>query len=301
MCEVNFKYTENHEKKKFANKVMFVSIFLNAFLSVIIGITGFFSKSYAMMSDAVHTASDVFTTIIVIVGIRFSLKKADENHQYGHEKIEPLISSMLALFLFVVSLGIGFSGVRGILENHFEKPGNIVLFVVFLSIIIKESMYQYMRFGAKKIGSESIMADAWHQRVDAFASAGVFMGIIGSYFGVFLLDNLTAIVVCIITCKAAVKIYINSFKQLTDSSADKKTSDRLKELVQKNEKIKNIDSIKTKVLAGNVYVDIEISLNGDLSLYSANKISQQLENSIKNNFSRVKKCMIYFKPYLINS
>jgi cation diffusion facilitator family transporter len=277
--------------------VLLVSVLLNGFLSVATTVTGVVSRSPALLSDAIHTASDVLTTIIVVIGMRFSSKEADENHPYGHEKIESVLSMMMSLFLIVVSAGIGYTGFVGLFNPNFHRPIGAALFASFLSMSLKEIMYRYMHYGAKKLGSDAIMADAWHQRVDALSSAGVFVGVLGTHFGFYALDSAAAIVISLMTLRAAVGIYLDSLKQLTDTSADKKTIKELEKLAKGVDGVRDVKKIKTRMLSRQLYVEMEVSMDGGVSLDSARKTANCVENDVRNKFDFVKSCMVYLTPY----
>ena len=159
--------------EKIAMKVSFVSIVANVMLSAFKLFAGIFAHSGAMVSDAVHSASDVFSTIVVIIGIRISGKKSDKEHPYGHERMECVAAIVLATILAVTGLGIGYGAVGKILSGDYanlEVPGFLALVAALVSIAVKEGMYWYTRHSAKKIDSSALMADAWHHSSDALSS-----------------------------------------------------------------------------------------------------------------------------------
>ena len=172
--------------EKIAMRVSVVSIVVNLILSFFKLMAGFIGNSGAMVSDAVHSASDVFSTLIVIVGVKISGKKSDTHHPYGHERMECVAAIILAVILFATGIGIGISGVEKIIsgsETGIEIPGVIALVAAVVSIAVKEWMYWYTRAAAKKINSGALMADAWHHRSDSLSSIGAFVGILGARLG----------------------------------------------------------------------------------------------------------------------
>ncbi len=147
---------------------------------------GILGHSSAMLSDAIHSASDVFSTLIVMVGIRISGKKADGNHNYGHERLEAVAAILLAVVLAATGVFIGYSGVRSILAANYgglQVPGTLALIAAIVSIVVKEGMFWYTRQAADKIHSAALMADAWHHRSDALSSVGSLVGIAGAQLG----------------------------------------------------------------------------------------------------------------------
>lgn len=174
--------------KKFdlATRVSAITIFFNILLFILKFFSGIVSHSKAMLSDAVHTLSDVFSTVVVIIGIRLSRRGADKTHQYGHDRMEPIASVLLSFLLFVTGFAIGWSSIESIFSDHYsvvEAPGLLALVASLISILVKEIMYWYTRFAAKKIESQAMLADAWHHRSDALSSVGAFLGIVGARMG----------------------------------------------------------------------------------------------------------------------
>lgn len=175
-----FKHSSQKSKaadeQSVAMRVSAVSILVNILLSAFKLLAGLIAHSGAMISDAIHSASDVFSTIIVIIGVRISGRKSDEDHQYGHERMECVASLILAVVLFLTGLGIGKEGLSNILAGNYEDltvPGLFALIMAVISIAVKEWMYWYTRAAAKKINSGALMADAWHHRSDEIGRAHV--------------------------------------------------------------------------------------------------------------------------------
>ena len=156
--------------EQIAMQVSANSIAVNLMLSIFKLIAGLLASSGAMISDAIHSASDVFSTIIVIIGVKISGKASDEDHPYGHDRFECVASIILAILLGVTGVGIGLTGVQKLTAGHYDTlavPGVLALAAAVISIVVKEIMYWYTRNAAKKINSGALMADAWHHRSDA--------------------------------------------------------------------------------------------------------------------------------------
>ena len=167
-------------ENKMINKVSTVGIFGNIVLTVFKLFAGIFAHSGAMVSDAMHSLSDVFTTLVAFVGVKVAKKKPDKNHPYGHDRLESIASILLALILIGTGVAIGISGVNKILNRNtiaIEIPGVIALVAAVVSIVSKEAMFWYTRYYAKKLNSQAFMADAWHHRSDAISSVGSLIGI----------------------------------------------------------------------------------------------------------------------------
>ncbi len=285
---------------KTAYRVSVISILVNILLSVIKLASGIFANSSALISDAVHSLSDVFSTVVVIIGVKMSSKADDEDHQYGHERLECIAAIILASVLMVTGLGIGLSGIRVFTSNELsalKTPGAVALFAAGLSIVVKESMYWYTRKAAKNINSDALMADAWHHRSDALSSVGSIIGIGGAMLGFAVLDPLASIVICLFIIKAAFDIYKDAVSKLIDKAADIQTTAKIREIILSNEKVLGIDVLKTRLFGAKIYVDTEISVDGKMTLFSAHETAQSVHDEIEKNFPMVKHCMVHVNPY----
>ena len=280
-------------------RVSATSIAVNLLLSVFKLLAGIFGHSAAMISDAVHSASDVFSTIIVIIGVKIAGKDADNDHQYGHDRFECVASVILAIVLGATGLGIGLSGVEKIKSGEygsFAIPGIIAMVAAIISIAVKEWMFWYTKTAAKKVNCSSLMADAWHHRSDAMSSIGSLVGILGARLGYPIFDSLASIVICVLILKAAVEIFLDAMKKMTDESCDKDTVEAMRRFVLEQPGVDGIDSLRTRMFGSKIYVDIEICADGDLPLWKAHDIGEHVHLGIEKNFKEVKHCMVHVSP-----
>lgn len=283
-----------------AYKVSAVSIAVNLLLSLLKLTAGIVASSGAMISDAVHSASDVFSTIIVIVGIAVSRKKSDDNHQYGHERMECVASLLLAVVLALTGAGIGVNGIQKIIGGNYEAlavPGRLALIAAVVSIAVKEWMYWYTRVAAKKINSGALMADAWHHRSDALSSVGAFAGILGSRMGYPVLDAVASVVICLFIEKAAFDICKDAMDKMVDKSCPDELVERMKEVVRSESGVIDIDDMKTRLFGDKIYVDVEFSADGSKSLEESHDIAERVHAAIEREFPAVKHCMVHVNPY----
>lgn len=282
-----------------AMRVSFVSIVVNIILSVFKFLTGVLAHSGAMISDAIHSASDVFSTLVVIVGVRLSGKRADKEHPYGHERMECIAAIILATILCITGLGLGLNAARAIFTDGYSSvpiPGTAALVAAVISIVTKEWMYHYTRINAKKIGSGALMADAWHHRSDALSSVGALIGIAAAKLGFPLGDPVASIVICLLILKASYDIFKDAADRMVDKSCDDEFEDQLRECVLSNGAVRGISSLHTRVFGNRVYVDLEIRLDAQLSLHDTHNIAEQVHTTIEGSFPRVKHIMIHTEP-----
>ncbi|MEZ3461150.1 MAG: cation diffusion facilitator family transporter [Lachnospiraceae bacterium] len=285
--------------EKVAMKVSFVSIVANVILSVFKLFAGIFAHSGAMISDAVHSASDVFSTIVVIIGIRISSRKSDKEHPYGHERMECVAAIVLATILAVTGLGIGYGAAGKILSGDYADivvPGRLALVAAAASIAVKESMYWYTRFNAKKIDSSALMADAWHHRSDALSSVGALVGIAGARLGFPVCDAAASLCICFFIAKASYDIFKDAVDKMVDKACDEATETELKNCALAQEGVLGVDLLRTRVFGNKIYVDIEIRADGDETLREAHGIAERVHDSIEGNFARVKHIMVHVNP-----
>lgn len=282
-----------------ANKVALVTIVENAVLSLMKLLAGIFAHSSAMISDAVHSASDVFSTVVVLIGIKLSSKEADKKHPYGHERLECVAAILLSVVLFITGLWIGAGAVKDILSGNYGKlevPGILALAAAIVSIVAKEGMYWYTRHYAKKIDSSALMADAWHHRSDAFSSVGALVGIAGARLGFPLMDPAASLVIFLFIAKAAIDIFKDAMDKMVDCSCDEETEKQIYDCVMKNDQVLGIDLLQTRVFGNKIYVDVEIQVNGSDTLWEAHGIAEQVHKEIEQTFSKVKHIMVHVNP-----
>ena len=283
-----------------AMRVSGVSIFVNVVLSLFKLLAGIIAGSGAMISDAIHSASDVASTVVVIIGVNMAGKKSDKEHQYGHERLECVSSILLAGLLMVTGVGIGISGIQKIIDGTSGKnlmvPGMLALVAAVVSLVVKEWMFWYTRAAAKKINSGALMADAWHHRSDALSSIGAFVGILGARMGYPILDPVASVVICIFIAKAAIDIFRDAIDKMVDHSCDEKTVQEMREVILETEGVQRIDVLRTRLFGSKIYVDIEIAADDDMTLKEAHTIAEEVHRSIEKKFAEVKHCMVHVNP-----
>lgn len=287
------------EFKKVANKVSFITILQNVLLSVFKLFAGIFAHSNAMISDAIHSASDVFSTIIVIIGVKLASKDSDKEHPYGHERLECVAAIILSIVLLYTGIKIGSQAVKDIIGGNYQnlqKPGVLALVAAVVSIATKEIMYWYTRHYAKKIDSSALMADAWHHRSDALSSVGALVGIGGAMMGFSVMDSIASIVIFVFIAKAAYDIFKDAMDKMVDHSCDDATEKEMRDFVLAQNEVLGIDLLHTRIFGNKIYVDVEIGVNGSYPLRKAHEIAEEVHEGIEKNFPKVKHVMVHVNP-----
>ena len=286
-------------ERKIANKVSFITILGNVLLAVFKLMAGIMANSTAMLSDAIHSASDIFSTIVVIIGIKMASKKADKEHPYGHERLECVAAILLSVVLFVTGLGIGTEALKTILsknDTEIAVPGILALIAAIVSIVMKEGMYWYTRYYAKKIDSGALMADAWHHRSDAFSSVGALIGIGGARLGFPIMDSIASLVIFVFIIKAAIDIFKDAMDKMIDRSCDEETENQIYACVLNHKGVRGVDMLHTRIFGNKIYVDIEIQVDASYTLKKAHGIANEVHDDIEENFPKVKHIMVHVNP-----
>ena len=293
---------DNKNNEKLAMHVSMVTILGNLVLSVFKLAAGIIAHSGAMVSDAVHSASDVLSTFVVIAGVKLSGKASDKEHPYGHERFECVAAILLAVMLAATGIGIGWAGIRNITgdSSALTVPGGLALVAAVISIVSKEAMYWYTRAAAKKIGSSALMADVWHHRSDALSSIGSFVGILGARLGLPVLDPIASVVICVFILKAAFDVFRDAISKMTDRACSDEVENQMRQAVLAQDGVLGVDRLKTRLFGDRVYVEVEISADAQAPLEQAHEVATRVHDAMEDQFPVVKHCMVHVNPMQLN-
>ena len=284
-----------------AMRVSWVSILANVLLSLLKLLCGLLAHSGAMVSDAVQSCSDVFSTVVVMIGMRLSARDSDREHPYGHERLECVAAVILAVVLLITGLFIGYGGLQTIVRGQSAEltvPGLAALAAALVSIAVKEGMFWYTRRYARALDSPALMADAWHHRSDAFSSVGALVGIAGARLGLPILDPLASVVICAFIVKAALDIFRDAMDKMVDHSCDEETEAAIRARILAHPDVRSLDSLLTRTFGNRIYIEVEIAVDGRLSLVRAHEIAEQLHDEVEAAFPKVKHVMVHVNPSL---
>ncbi|MBP3510377.1 cation diffusion facilitator family transporter [Oscillibacter sp.] len=285
------------QHEKIAVNVSTVTIVINLALAGFKFLAGFVAHSGAMVSDAVHSASDVLATFIVILGVKLAGRDADRDHPYGHERLECVAALILGVILAATGLGIGMSGIRKITGGEeLLIPGTLALIAAVVSIVVKEAMFWYTWLAAKKIDSSALKAEAWHHRSDALSSVGSFAGILGARLGFPALDPVASVVICLFILKAAWDIMADALGKMTDHACPPAMVQEMADSILSQPGVLGLDTLNTRLFGDRVYVDVEIQADGDLPLKVTHATAQAVHDTLEQTFPQVKHCMVHVNP-----
>ncbi|MDO4493435.1 MAG: cation diffusion facilitator family transporter [Clostridia bacterium] len=279
-------------------RLTLVSIFGNLILSAFKFLAGIFGCSQAMVSDAVHSMSDVLTTFIAAAGVRISGRRADKEHPYGHERFECIASLLLCVILAVTGVEIGLSGIRTLRGGtaNMTVPTLLPLIAAVVSILGKELMYRYTIHWADKIDSAAFRADAWHHRSDALSSIGSFAGILAARLGFPWMDPIAAIVICLFILKASFDIMKEAVNGMLDTACDPATERHFDAVIANEPGVVRVDDLKTRRFGSRVYLDVEIACDASLTLTEAHAVAERVHDRIELEFPNVKHVMVHVNP-----
>ena len=285
------------QHEKIAVNVSTVTIVINLALAGFKFLAGFLAHSGAMVSDAVHSASDVLATFIVILGVKLAGRDADRDHPYGHERLECVAALILGVILAATGIGIGLSGIRKITGGEaLVVPGALALIAAIVSIVVKEAMFWYTWLAAKKIDSSALKAEAWHHRSDALSSVGSFAGILGARLGFPALDPVASVVICLFILKAAWDIMADALGKMTDHACPPAMVQEMADSILSQPGVLGLDTLNTRLFGDRVYVDVEIQADGDLPMKVTHATAQAVHDTLEQTFPQVKHCMVHVNP-----
>lgn len=276
-----------------------VSVVGNAMLSGFKMFAGIMGNSGAMISDAIHSFSDVLTTLIAWIGVKVSKRDADHSHPYGHERLECVASLILGLVLLATGIGVGKVGAENILLGNYGTlavPSAIALVAAVVSIVGKEAMYWYTIYYAKLINSAAFLADAWHHRSDAFSSVGSLIGIGGAMLGFPVMDSVASVVICIFIVKVAFDILKDALVKMLDTSCGEEYEEKLRKHILAQQEVLAVDMLRSRMFGNKIYIDLEISVAGDKTLWEAHDVAERVHKSVEQQFLDVKHIMIHVNP-----
>lgn len=289
--------SEKQSLAKLGVRASFLSMVASVILAAVKLVTGIIGHSAAMISDAANSISDIITYAVVMGGLAASEKKADRDHQYGHEKIESIVAVLIALAIFATGVGIGYNGVRLIIQGGSDQnPSWLPAIAAATSMIVKLVLYRYVSKTSKKTGFSSLKALAGDHLSDVFASSGALLGIVGAKLGSPILDPIAAVIIALLIIKSAIEIFRNSANILLDGSVDDETSAKLQSTILSVHDVRRIDLLRTRRTGSRYYVEVEICCCRHLSLEHSHAIAQQVHDIIEQRFERVLHIMVHTNP-----
>ncbi len=287
-----------HQKAS-AKRVSAVGLAANAALMAMKLAAGIAAHSGAMISDAVNSASDVLSNLIVMAGLAVAGREADPEHPYGHDRFECVACLILAFILFDTGALIGYRALSDIFTGAYavsEAPGVLALAAAVVCIVVKECLYRYTIAAARRLDSVALRASAWDHRSDVISSAGALVGIAGARLGWPILERLASLLICLFILKAAVDIFREAVDKTVDRACDGETQARLLAQIEAQPGVLGVDLLQTRQFGSAIYVDAEIAVDGALTLHQAHAIAECVHDAVESAEPRVRHCMVHVNP-----
>lgn len=287
---------ENKIRYKKSKKVSIISILSNIGLTIAKAFIGVLSGSTALIADAFHSASDLFSTIIVMQGLKIAHQPPDESHPYGHHRAESITSKILAIILIITAVGIGYESYQILKSSSISAPEISAIYVAALSIVVKEFMYRYAFKVGKEINSPALIADAWHNRSDAFSSIAALIGIAGALLGYPVMDPLAGIFVAILIFKTGIGIYIDAIKVLMDTAPSKEILTKIEEATKKASGVIEVHDIKVRQYGPKYFIDLKICVDPYITVEAGHNISAEAKHYIIESDLEVLDVLVHVNP-----
>lgn len=300
-CLLFTDMTDSREKEIY--KVTLVGSAVNALLIIVKFVAGIAGRSSAMIADAIHSLSDFATDVIVLVFVKLAGRPKDSDHTYGHGKFETLATLIIGAVLAAVGIGVLFNGLSLVIDSlngkELPRPTMLALIVAVLSILLKEAIYRYTVYKGKALGSQSVIANAWHHRSDAVSSIGTLIGIAGAmFFGEKwrILDPLAAIVVSFFIIKVGWDISRPCIDELLEKSLPKETIGEIARIITSVDGICELHNLRTRRIGNNIAIEAHIRMDGDMPLREAHALASEAENRLKSRFGQATHVGLHMEP-----
>ncbi len=280
-------------------RVTWVGIVVNLGLVIVKFIVGFLGASQAVIADAVHSLSDMFTDFAVILGVKFWSAPPDEDHPYGHQRIEALITIVIGLAIAIVALGLAYKSLFTISAINIKQTGWIAILGPALSIVFKEIMYRWTIIVGKQAKSKAVIANAWHHRSDALSSVPVLIAVAASALNPnwAFIDRIGAFIVSIFILKVSWDIISPSISELADRGASIKDREFIKKIAIGVNGVKDVHAIRTRKFGENLYVDLHILVDPEISVRSGHNISEQVKKELLINGPEILDVVVHLEPF----
>lgn len=291
------------ENTKQIYKATWIGIFANLFLTIIKGVGGFLSGSRALIADALHSASDIVSSVVILFAVRISNKPPDKEHPYGHGKAENVASIIVALLLIVVGIEISISSIKILFGKTPLAPTQLALFIIIFSIILKEVLFQYkMRLG-KKYNSTALISDAWHHRSDSLSSLAVLIGvgaaILGENFDMPILiygDAIAGIVVSIIVIKVGYDLAKESSLVILEKVLSDEDVNKYHQTILSIEGINQVDELLARTHGSYIIIDLKISVSSKISVEKGHEIGKTAKKTLMQTHPEVSDVFVHINP-----
>ena len=288
---------EEEARYQIAKRVSWNTMIGNILLTVVKAGVGVISGSSALIADALHSGSDIATTIVVLYSMRISTLPPDPEHPYGHGRAESIGAKVLSVVLVLVGLSMGTSSIRQLWAGTYAVPGRLALWAILLSVVVKEGMYRYTVAVGKKINSTALVADALHHRSDAFSSVAAFLGVIGARLGYPVFDPLAAAVVAVFIIKMGIEVFRSSLDELMDAQVHENLQAEIRKHATTIPGVEHVDEVRIRQYGPHYVIDMKVSVDKQLTVWEGHHIAAQLKGTLRDSLPSVGDVLVHINPY----
>ncbi len=280
------------------SKITLVGVLVNTLLILLKLITGIFGNSQALIADAVHSISDLFTDAVVLIGIRISQKPPDKTHHFGHARIETLASFIVGMALIGTALYLGIEASLTIYRHNEYHPTILALFGAGVSIVLKETLYHYTIRTGRRIKSQLIVANAWHHRSDALSSVAVFIGVAGTQINPswHILDTFAALLVSFFIVKVGLEILRDALREFTDTAPKPEIIGKIQQCALSVNGVAGTHDLRIRTSGGQYQMEIHIVVDGQLTVLEGHKIAKTVEGCLVKDVGNFDRITIHVDP-----
>lgn len=291
-------YQNGTEAARAGRSVTLIGAVVNAFLIILKFSAGIFGKSQALIADAVHSISDLFTDAVVLLGLRMGRKPPDDEHHFGHARVETLASAVVGLALIATAVYLGIHAVLNIYYHTEYHPTGLALIGAGMSIALKEVLYHYTVYTGRRIKSQLLVANAWHHRSDAMSSVAVFIGVTGARLNPswHVLDTFAALLVSFFIIKVGLDIIKNTLHELTDTAPPSEILDRIQQCSLQVERVINTHDLKVRTFGGLYQAEIHIVVDGRMTVAEGHRIAKSVERCLVEEVEDLDRVIVHVDP-----
>ncbi len=295
---VKTSIADTDSKERIVRKVTWVGLLVNLFLAAIKFIAGIYGKSQALVADAIHSLTDLTTDIAVIAGSHYWSRPPDENHPYGHRRLETLVTVFIGIVLIAAGVGIGWKAISTLQERQTAAPGWIAVLAALASIVCKESLYRWTAATGRRVKSPALAANAWHHRTDALSSLPVLIAVAGAIIfpSWSFLDRVGAVIVSIFILHASIKIIWPGISELVDVGAPKETRKKIRDIALESEGVLQVHDIRTRYISTSIQVDLHIVVEGSITVREGHDIADDVKARIIDTIPEVLDVIVHVDP-----
>ncbi len=281
-----------------ALKGAYLGIVANLLLALVKAVAGVLGNSYALIADAVESASDIISSIVVVIGCRMAGKPADENHPYGHGKFEPLAAAVVATLLFVAAVGIAVESVKEIITPH-HAPAPFTLGVLLAVIIVKELLFRFVITVGDELQSTVVKGDAWHHRADALTSAAAFIGISIAIIGgpgFEAADDYAALAAAFIIAINAVLLLKPAVYELIDTAPSPVIAQDIRAIAHSVPGVLGTHKCHVRKVGFDHFVDLDVLCDPEMSIRQGHEVAHDVGEAIHAQLPYITKVLVHVEP-----